>query len=138
MHSRPQASLSPNPRSHPRNEGGNPAPPTSICDPQLLLVHITRPLPEYALQHQFEAFGIVTSVKLLEEDGCYAMVRFEDPSCAAAAVKGLHKSSICGMTLTVEVSDAPSGTLRAKFLSAVRLSHSCAPGRCVLLHSRSA
>lgn len=129
VHGRPQAAVTPNPRAPQRPEQ-NPAPPTSICDSQLLLVHITRPLPEYALQHQFEAFGTVSSVKLLEEDGCYAMVRFEDPSCAASAVKGLHKSSMCGMTLTVEASDAPSSTLRAKFLSAVRLSHCfCLPAR---------
>jgi RNA recognition motif. (a.k.a. RRM, RBD, or RNP domain) len=141
-HGTPHHSLSPPARPpKPRDAPQQPPPPPPqqqavahsalLSDPAVLLVHITRPLPEYALQHEFSKYGTVTAVKLLQEDGCYATVHMEDAVCAAKAASSLDKSQICGMTLTVEVSDnqstAPSA-LRARFLSMVRTSsvpHTC-------------
>lgn len=124
---RPQHSLSPpprppQPREQPLQQPAAPpqqgsAPSTGLCDPAVLLVHITRPLPEYALQHEFSKYGTVTSAKLLEEDGCYAMVHMEDPTAAANAATALNKSQLCGMALTVEVSDNQNSALRPKFAS---------------------
>jgi hypothetical protein len=93
-------------------------------DPAVVLFHIAKPMPDYALRHQFELHGPVISVRLLDEDSCLGSVRFQDPAGAAAACAALNGTLLCGMPLAVEPSDAPNSALRARIAVLVRSSES--------------
>ena len=93
----------------PRPHCPPPAPPT------IVYVHITKPLPPYALRHHFESCGPVESVILHPQNLRYAMIRFTHAKHAANAIRLLANTQVCGMALTVERHDSSTGEIRSLF-----------------------
>lgn len=65
---------------------------------------LTRPLPDYALQHTFSEFGHVMYVRL-QRDARFGVVKFATADSARAALGGLNGTNICGQALAVSLVD---------------------------------
>lgn len=80
-------------------EGESPA--TDDC---LVYTMLTRPLPDYALEHTFSQHGPVMYVRL-QRNPCLGMVKFANPDSARSALAALNGTNICGIPLTVSLID---------------------------------
>ncbi|KAK9916623.1 hypothetical protein WJX75_005036 [Coccomyxa subellipsoidea] len=80
--------------------------PMSVIMPDecTLFTVLTRPMPDYALQHVFSQHGAVDWVHL-RSDGRYGIVRLADAEAARRALEALNNITICGEGLTVSKTD---------------------------------
>lgn len=83
------------------NEWEAESPATDDC---LVYTLLSRPLPDYALQHTFSQFGQVVYVRL-QRDTRFAIVKFTNPNSARAALETLNGTNICGEALAVSLVD---------------------------------
>lgn len=65
---------------------------------------LTRPLPDYALQHTFSQYGSVVYVRL-QRDARFGIVKFTSAESAKAALAALNGTNICGQALAVSLVD---------------------------------
>ncbi|KAK9825572.1 hypothetical protein WJX74_007012 [Apatococcus lobatus] len=65
-----------------------------------LYTHLTRPLPDYCLEHIFSKYGKVEYVRLMA-DKRFGIVKFVTPEPALQAMECLNGSEICGEVLSV-------------------------------------
>eukprot|EP00891_Asterochloris_glomerata_P003567 jgi/Astpho2/3567/Aster-x0169 len=77
---------------------GESAPPPP--DSHLVYTVLSRPLPDYAIEHTCRQCGPVEWVQL-QQDQRVAMVRFASAETAAVALEQLNGSQICGESLTI-------------------------------------
>ncbi|CAL8466686.1 g6222 [Coccomyxa elongata] len=84
--------------------------PVIVPDECTLFTVLTRPLPDYALQHVFAQHGLVEWVHL-RSDERYGVVRFTGAEGARRALEALHNTTILGEALLVTTAD-PLATLR--------------------------
>ncbi|KAK9810800.1 hypothetical protein WJX73_008634 [Symbiochloris irregularis] len=82
----------------------SPLPSGGAYDEHVVYTIMTRPMPSYALEHVFAAYGPVEWVRL-QRDSCYGVVRFQNPGSATAAVDALNGTNICGQALSVLTTD---------------------------------
>lgn len=75
-----------------------------------LYTHLTRPLPDYCLEHIFAKYGKVEYVRLMA-DKRFGIVKFLTPEPALQAMECLNGSEICGEVLTVLLTN-PMQSLR--------------------------
>ena len=75
-----------------------------------LYTHLTRPLPDYCLEHIFSKYGKVEYVRLMA-DKRFGIVKFASPEPALQAMECLNGSEICGEALTVMLTN-PTQNLR--------------------------
>jgi hypothetical protein len=59
-------------------------------------------------------------LQLHDDDGCFAVVKFEQASAAAAAQSALDNANIVGCKLRVDAANDLGSPLRAQFLPRVR------------------
>ena len=83
------------------NEWEAESPATDEC---LVYTMLTRPLPDYALQHTFSEYGPVVYVRL-QRDARFGIVKFTNAESARAALGALNGSNICGQALAVSLVD---------------------------------
>ena len=83
------------------NEWEAESPATDDC---LVYTLLSRPLPDYALQHTFSQFGQVVYVRL-QRDTRFGIVKFTSPTSARAALEALNGTNICGEALAVSLVD---------------------------------
>lgn len=77
---------------------------SAATDECLVYTVLTRPLPDYALQHTFSEFGHVMYVRL-QRDARFGVVKFATADSARAALGGLNGTNICGQALAVSLVD---------------------------------
>ncbi len=75
-----------------------------------LYTHLTRPLPDYCLEHIFSKYGKVEYVRLMA-DKRFGIVKFATPEPALRAMECLNGSEICGEVLSVLLTN-PMQSLR--------------------------
>lgn len=63
---------------------------------------LTRPLPDYAIQHVFSNYGTVEYVRL-QKDSRFSVVKMSAADAAQNAVQTLNGSDICGVALKVSM-----------------------------------
>ncbi|DBA73573.1 TPA: RNA-binding protein 45 [Trebouxia sp. C0005] len=83
------------------NEWEAESPATDEC---LVYTMLTRPLPDYALQHTFSQCGPVVYVRL-QRDARFGIVKFTNAESARAALGALNGTNICGQALAVSLVD---------------------------------
>ncbi len=69
--------------------------PQTGAEERRLYTTLGRPMPDYALEHVFSAYGAVDFVRL-QSDARHGVVQFASAEAAAAALAGLTSSDICG------------------------------------------
>ncbi|KAK9804003.1 hypothetical protein WJX72_011888 [[Myrmecia] bisecta] len=86
---------------------------SGAVDERRLFTLLTRPLPDYALEHVFSKYGQVEFVRL-QHDKRYGVVRMRSPAAARAALECLNGTQICGEGLSVMVTDPLQGSRNSK------------------------
>lgn len=69
--------------------------PQTGAEERRLYTTLGRPMPDYALEHVFSAYGAVDFVRL-QSDARHGVVQFASAEAAAAALAGLTSTDICG------------------------------------------
>lgn len=77
---------------------------SAATDECLVYTLLSRPLPDYALQHTFSQFGSVMYVRL-QRDARFGIVKFTNADSARAALAALNGTNICGQALAVSLVD---------------------------------
>ena len=72
------------------------------ADGSKVFTALTRPLPDYAIQHVFAKYGEVESVRLLR-DKRFGVVKLSSAESAQRAIRMLTGTDICGEALTVSI-----------------------------------
>ena len=77
---------------------------SAATDECLVYTMLTRPLPDYAIQHTFSQCGPVVYVRL-QRDPRFGIVKYANAESARAALTALNGTKICGEALAVSLVD---------------------------------
>jgi len=78
-----------------------------------LFIVLTKPLPDWTLQHEFSKFGPLEYVRL-QKDKPYGYAKYTSPQHAQSAMLYLNNNQIQGSTIKIQVANPPNDPSRKR------------------------